>query len=178
MRPVRTIVLVLLAAVGLAHMPPPAIAKEGFTTYTNARFGFGIDYPVPLLKPGTPPANGDGLKFASGDGQTTLEVYGSIALDNATIGARYRAALKDYGRYRITYKRQKGNWFVISGFVADQLIFYRAGMLHRAPPWSATPGAMVFASFEVTWPEARRAVVDNKISHMLRSFLRSPEGQR
>ena len=169
----RIIAFAILVVVGA----PVAAAKEGFATYTNGRFGFGIDYPVPLLKPGIAPVNGDGLKFVSADKQTTLEVYGSIAPEGVTIASLYQAALKDYGRSRITYRRQRGNWFVVSGFIADSLIFYRATMLYRAPEWSATPGAMIAATFEAAWPEARRAVVDKKIGHMLRSFLRSPQRQ-
>jgi hypothetical protein len=178
MRFPRFFAILLLAAAGGFQGLSLASAKEGFSTYTNGRFGFGLDYPVPLLNPGIAPVNGDGLKFVSDDKQTTLEAYGSIAPESATIKSLYQAAIKDYIGKRVTYTRQKGNWFVISGFVADQLIFYRGGMLYRAPAWSATPGAMIFANFEIAWPEARRAVVDKKIGHMLRSFLRSPKHQQ
>lgn len=150
-----------------------AQAAGGWETYRNARFGYAISYPPTLLVPGPEAMNGDGRGFRSPDRQTAMLVFGRLLQPGETLASIYGDAEKRFGADRITYKVRKRTWFVLSGFVADQLIFYKAGMIYTAPPGSLTPGARIYASFELSWPETRRAVVDKKVGRILRSFLRS-----
>jgi hypothetical protein len=64
----------LSAALLLSSVAPPA-----YKTYHNDRFGFRIDYPA-ALRPQPEADNGDGRRFVSADGQTTLAAYASYSV--------------------------------------------------------------------------------------------------
>ena len=84
----------LLASLFLVGLPPSAgIAGSSglqlagsanlgdWQTYTNARFGTGIDYPAGHFLSGTPPTNGDGLEFTGADGISGFVIFGRYNVD-------------------------------------------------------------------------------------------------
>lgn len=99
----------------------------GDKVYSNGRFGFSITYPADVLFPQPEPMNGDGQSFLNKTGTVKLVVSGLNGYENDSIENIY-----DYELYSsqegnpkdvIVYKRQKNNWFVISGY-RDGYIFY------------------------------------------------------
>lgn len=162
----------LLAVAGLLVVAVSGAVAADWATYRNARFGYAIEHPA-FLVPGQEAVNGDGRGFRSRDGQVTMRVSARLLGEEETLDAEVRAAVKRFARGRITYQRRKANWFVISGYVADGLIFYQAIMAYRAPTNAAMRGAPIIATFELTWPEAARGRVDRHVGRILRSFIRS-----
>jgi hypothetical protein len=96
-------------------------AQSNWTSYTNQRFGFEIEYPSNLIPQGEA-QNGDGQAFFSADEKLKLWAWARLALDEG---------LADYTRNfftkgeKITYKIVKKDWAVFSGYTPDNQIFYQ-----------------------------------------------------
>ncbi len=61
------------------HLPLPLPPPDGWTVYTNGRFGFRIFHPEDWT-PGPPPTNGDGRYFTSPDGKSEIRAWGGFQL--------------------------------------------------------------------------------------------------
>jgi hypothetical protein len=97
-------------------------------TYINDRFNFSIDYPESIFVNMTYPQNGDGVWLRSKDNRVTLTPSGSLAVVSKNIKEAYNQILKwkaEDKNIEVTYKVQKKNWFVISGFNHEKkTLFY------------------------------------------------------
>src|SRR5262245_22429973 len=111
--------LIILVAGAAAPAVAPAFAQTIWKTYRNARFGTRIEYPSDLFRALPPPENGDGLKFAAGDGaQFTVSAIRN-ALEE-TFDQIQDGYLKDRDPSdRITYRARGPDWFVLSGTRGD-----------------------------------------------------------
>jgi len=80
---------------------------SGFKTYVNGRFGFSILYPQNFVS-NKPPANGDGLRFTSPDGNAALVAYGSNNA-NFSLQELYNMEIKNI-KGELGYKDMGDNW--------------------------------------------------------------------
>jgi hypothetical protein len=125
----------------------PKVASSGLATYTNSRFGFRLTYPQETLYPQGESANGDGQVFASADGTLRVTAWGERRDSQepiAEIFAYESRGLAGANRdFVVTYKRQKDNWFVVSGTSGAEGVYRRALL---------TPDYI--ARYEVRWNSA------------------------
>jgi hypothetical protein len=135
-----------------------SLASQGVTyrTYSNARYGFSIAYPVNLLVPQGEPDNGDGQKFVSKNGRASLLAFGSHRLDRS-LTDEFQSAQENR---TVAYKVLKKDWFVVSGTESGK-IFYQKTLLRGD----------VFKTFIIEYEEAERATYDAITARVARSFV-------
>jgi len=146
----------LLGAI-LGFIAPPA-----YKTYHNARFGFRIDYPADL-RPQPEAENGDGRRFVSADGNTTLSAYaGYNALDGGLAAAR-QLSRQGWQEQRASISLDQhtggGTGYVLSGTVKGR-IFYQKTVLKSD----------MLTTFIWQYPAARKAAMDAVIQHTIRTW--------
>lgn len=87
--------------------------------YENSRFGFKVRYPRGILFPQGESANGDGQVFTSSDATFTLTAWGERKTEGSSVDELFeyesRGLVHPNPKLVVTYKRRKGNWFVVSG---------------------------------------------------------------
>ncbi|MDV3002640.1 MAG: hypothetical protein N5P05_004295 (plasmid) [Chroococcopsis gigantea SAG 12.99] len=96
-------------------------STEEYGRYCNERFGFCFDYPK-NIKREPPPANGDGITFIGTDG---LEITGS-GINNFfddTLDSEKETTAPNFER--ITYQARCRNWFVLSGYQRQNIIYWK-----------------------------------------------------
>ena len=141
-------------------LPRPSQAQDAplrYFRYTNARYGYSIDYPS-LFSPGAPPTNNDGRAFRSRDGRSSLTVYGTNNALNQGLDEAYHVLLREKGR-NVTYKASDGNWFVVS-WRERGLIFYQK-VYHG-------PGSC--NGFVLSYPASQRTRFDPIVARLAGSF--------
>ena len=82
-----------------------------------------------LLSAQPPPDNGDGLQFRSADGTASITVGGGWVSNFGLDWQIYRNATIERARTsgtQITYQTNGPNWFVYSGYVNDQIVYFKA----------------------------------------------------
>lgn len=97
--------------------------------YYNQRYEFCVDYPSDLLTEQGESQNRDGNTFANANGSSEMSASGMNNALEQTIAESYKVAIAG-GRYYdderiITYKQQKGNWFVVSGNYNESIFYVR-----------------------------------------------------
>ncbi|UOQ52392.1 hypothetical protein [Hymenobacter cellulosivorans] len=157
--------LVLSAILVLGRFMADAPA---YKTYHNARFGFSIDYPV-TLQPQPEADNGDGRRFVSADGQTSLAAYaGYDVLDGGL--AQYRQLARRHWQEKkatLALDQKLTTGFVLSGRLGRD-IFYEKTVLR----------AGTLTTFVWQYPAARKEAMDAVILHTIRSFQPSSTGSQ
>jgi hypothetical protein len=119
---------------GSASPPPPSPAPSspsasnspripaGYDQYTNARYGFTTLWPS-SLQIQAQPADNDGQKWASPDGQVQMLAFGSNNIHNYSPRQDEPAAAQGMS---VTYANVSGNVVTVSGYMNDrQAIIYR-----------------------------------------------------
>jgi Superinfection immunity protein len=165
--------LILAALVGVAiyldktnisarNSTAAARQRPEFATYTNARFGFTIEYPRSFAAK-QPPENGDGITFVSSDGAASLAVAGGNN-DGFTLREYYEMSLKSVGESlgdqgRLGYRKTGGTWFVITWRDKDTLGYLKMFV-----------GKGSQNSFTFIFPESQRAQYDAVTSRIEKSF--------
>jgi hypothetical protein len=127
----------------------------GFSTYTNGRFGFKIDYPSSFTVKETP-VNGDGVMLVSPDGAASLVASGS----NSGGAAReyYALSLASISG-ELGYHKLGGSWFVVTWRSGDTLVYRKTFV-----------GTVSQNSFTFTCPESQKLQYDAGITAMEKSF--------
>ena len=147
----------------LLFMSQILFATETFQTYSNPRFNYSIEYPSRLLIPRGDSPPGDGQLFASEDLQAQMIIYGTLNVLEQTIRDLFKQEARDVVTpkitKRVTYKRQKDNWFVISGYIGPK-IFYQKTILSND----------MFKTFYIEYPENQRHRYDPILSRLGNSF--------
>ena len=119
-------------------------------TYENSRFEFLIDYPSKIFVNKEFPANGDGIFLSNQDKSVTLTPSGSHAIivsDIKEIYKKYINWIEEEKNTQLTYKVQKKNWFILSGFKENKkTIFYEKRMLVNE----------TLIGYELTYPTAKK----------------------
>jgi hypothetical protein len=112
-----------------AKVESPKVAGSGLANYTNSRFGFRLTYPQETLYPQGESANGDGQVFASADGTLRVTAWGERRDSQESIAEIFAHESRGLaGANRdlvVTYKRQKDNWFVVSGTSGAEGVYRR-----------------------------------------------------
>lgn len=92
-----------------------------FERYCNARFGFCVDYPSSLTMD-PPPTNNDGRIFHGKHG-FTMSASGMFNALYNTVQEEMRSQSSDFDK--ITYKRAKKHWFVLSGYSGGDILYIK-----------------------------------------------------
>ena len=146
-----------LALAVLALLCSTALAGDEYTErYRNARFGYTIDVPIDLFTPQGESANGDGQTYLGYGGETMLLVWASHLVDNPTLE---EAALSWTQGRDVTYKRLKGDWFVMSGY-GEGKIFYQKTIIRNG----------VGYNFILSYPPNERHIYDPVCGQLVKSF--------
>lgn len=129
--------------------------------YTNARFGYRVQYPSNLVAPAPESDNGDGRKFRSRDGKIVLTTYGSNPISKRTIRSELARSVRDWRADggRVTLQRAHPRWFVVSGFVGDD-IFYEKTVLHNG----------AFCTLIWEYPRTLKTRLDAPVTRAFSSF--------
>jgi hypothetical protein len=93
-----------------------------------------MEYPAEIFINKSYPDNGDGVWLENKDKTVQLTPSGSLAVLSTDIKEIYRQNLEWKSQEKsieVTYKKQKNNWFVISGYNHDNAtIFYEKRFLY------------------------------------------------
>lgn len=97
--------------------------------YHNQRYDFCVDYPSDFLHATGESQNEDGNTFANANNSSEMRASGMYNALDQTIADAFKAATEK-GKYYddervITYKQQKGNWFVVSGKYNESIFYVR-----------------------------------------------------
>lgn len=114
---------VILAA---AFLVWPALARAGWLTYANERFGTTADYPDIFSRRNRPPENGDGQGFRTEDGRAELRVYGSFNVENQTPRELMIANREPGVAY--SYAAATARGFAQSGTRGSRIVYQRCAL--------------------------------------------------
>lgn len=136
-------------------------AADSYRFYTNARFGYRVQYPSNLVAPLPESTNRDGRKFRSRDGKIVLTTYGSNNVSGRTLRTELARSVRDWRADggRVTLQRATSRWFVVSGFVGND-IFYEKTVLHQG----------AFCTLIWEYPRSMRARLDAPVTRAFGSF--------
>lgn len=118
------------ALVSLLLLAAPS--ADGWTTYTNERFGYSIEVPAGLVGQGEA-ANGDGQEFKDASGKVHLKVWSSVIVDlenepegKTNLAWERRTTLERWRKQgiRVTYQPQAKGWWVLSGEDPQGRVYY------------------------------------------------------
>lgn len=102
-------------------------------TYHNERFDFCVSYPANFLSPKGESENHDGNTFANANGSSEMRASGIYNALSETVEEAFERASKNGTYYEdernITYKRQKDNWFVVSGKYYESIFYVRTTLI-------------------------------------------------
>lgn len=151
------IALLLTAATPLAFQAAPL----RYQTYQNARFGYSIPYPAGLVKPQPEADNGDGRRFVSADGATTLTVYAGYNALDYTAAQQLDLSRKGWREKgaAVALARALPTGYVLSGTLKGA-IFYEKATLQNG----------VFSTFIWQYPEAQKQRMDAVVTYTARTF--------
>ncbi len=140
--------------------------KMTWNIYSNARFGYDIEYPDILL-PQEESQNGDGRQFVSSDEKSKLTVYGAFNSLDLSVEQMYKAAIDEYKKAgkKIIYKIIDKNWFVLSGYDGDK-VFYRKTMRKH----QLKDDIDVDITFIITYPKSQKSTFDKITEKISGSF--------
>lgn len=97
--------------------------------YFNGRFEFCVDYPSNFLSPQGESENNDGNVFTTANGTGEMRVSGMYNVLDESIAEAFKSASAKNQYYdadhQITYKAQKGDWFVISGKYFESIFYVK-----------------------------------------------------
>jgi hypothetical protein len=98
-------------------------------SYSNGRFEFCVEYPTNFLRAQGESENNDGNVFATANGSSEMRASGMYNVLDEPITEAFKSASAKNVYYdtdhRITYKAQKGNWFVISGMYFESIFYVK-----------------------------------------------------
>lgn len=140
-----------------------------YIKYSNARFCFSMVYPNCFTK-GEEPQNGDGCAFTLKYG-ISFSVWGSYNdkdIYGEDIKDYYR---KDDDRTKATYHIQKDNWYVISGHLNNDKVFYKKVVWMKDYTDRGT-----YVTFNLSFPQKFKKVLDNFINYEAKHFNPIYEG--
>jgi hypothetical protein len=149
----------LLLIAGLCTVCP-AVAADGWTSYSNPRFGYSAEVPPGFMLT-QESDNGDGATFQSQDGRARLLLFGAFAEDGGlSADAHRRIAWDKQDGWKITYEKVTPGWASYSGSRAASILYVRAVML--------CDGGLAY--FQLKYPRAALKDYDRLVSRMVRSL--------
>lgn len=141
-----------------------AFGQANYSTYSNARFGYSIQYPKSVFLPQPEAENGDGRVFLTKDKSAELRVWGQYNALARTLSDSYK---EDLGTYStgVSYKVLKGSSYVISGTTGGK-IFYQKTMLNG----SGNDTGAIYCTFTITYRKADKAKYDPIVTKIANTF--------
>jgi serine/threonine-protein kinase len=148
-----------ILALVLALAVPTAAHAASWRTYANERFGTTADVPSDW-QAGEAPANGDGLRFTSPDGQAWIIVSGALQVSDS-VGEAMAILERPNEGEQITYHHRETRLLVVSGLKRDR-IFYRKSILScRDTVWN---------SVAIEYPASRKESFDGLVAEVAKSL--------
>src|SRR4029077_716096 len=135
-------------------------------TYSNARYGFSLQYPSDVFAVERAAEAGDGQLFVAKNGEARLLV-GTLSNEANFTPASYQnyIARNSYADYRIDYHRLGGSWFALSG-EGNGKIFYEKAMF--------SCGGRRINSFAMIYRSDQRHIFDRIVERIEDSFRPGP----
>ncbi|MCP3969376.1 MAG: SH3 domain-containing protein [Rhodobacteraceae bacterium] len=154
-----------LVLAGQPHRPvgPTPDLLRNWSVYVNPRYGTVLEVPTDyfIAEPDAPA--GDGRRYVSVDGRAELLVYARHNVGDYSIRDLSVIDQQSGGYDQITYKPVRRNWFVLSGYIGND-IFYRRVELS---------GTGIIHTFELRYPKADKAAFDAVVTRMSKAFARN-----
>jgi len=160
-----------------AQAPVPAQTSsaasiDGYSTYSNWRYQYSVDYPTGLVA-GPPPTNGDGQQWTSRDGTITYTIWGENVVtdtpaDLVAVNTGYAAQGMTLTYSDSGVAADGSNWMVKSGVSADGATSFYCFS-------TAGPGSAVTMSW--VWPTSQTQVqgwIDHAYSSLSINGLSEP----
>jgi hypothetical protein len=94
-------------------------------TYTNAKYGYSVTYPVDQLKPLPEPVSGDGITMKARTGQAEVRVWGEYNVLPYSPEDIARMAEKDCPNHRASYRVAKANLVAVSCAVPSAVLYQK-----------------------------------------------------
>ena len=129
-----------------------------YSTYTNSRFGFSVEYPTSFTM-GQPPTNNDGRRFFNEE--STILAFGrniNILEENETIDKYYQQALS-IATEPVAYHRLGDNWYVVS-YTVDSNIIYEKAIINDE----------VIFIVNMTYPISQKEKYDEMVTRIATTF--------
>ena len=109
-------------ALSLATQATAAPDKDGWTTWSNARFAFAICYPAGVFPQRRESAQGHGIVMESKD--SAQLIVAAIPYTRATLAEPIRMERERLTHVALVARGE--NWFVVSGTRVDQILYTKA----------------------------------------------------
>ena len=153
--------VLLLTRVALADSWAPL--GEGWSRYTNDRFGTVIEVPLQIFKVTEPaPEDGDGRVFRADDG-SRLSVYGTYAPYAVMIrfDAYTEGLLADAQRrgLEVTYRKGGKGWIVFSGHRGPDIVYIKV-----------VEGCEAAHELAIQYPAAKKTLYDPIVARLSRTL--------
>jgi hypothetical protein len=130
----------------ICYAQPSVIGNYVYSEYVNRQYGYSICYPEDVFLPQGESVSGDGQVFLAQDG-AKLRVHADYNVSNQTIQAAFKDTIsEEKGKGVVTFKSQKGNWYVVSGKNSGN-VFYQKTLLEGSE----------FITFRAVYPETASA---------------------
>jgi len=147
-------------------MPTPSLhfVQEGleYRRYVDAKSGLSITYPASIFTR-SDESTDQFTKFVSSDRLTTfylISIYNNQRQNIDDLSAAAETAFAEENAL-ITYRRKKQDWFVLSGFISNN-IFYRKTVLSN--------GGETIGTFQINFPKDQKPFYYNIVERMSWSF--------
>ena len=140
---------------------------DDWHTYSNARYGFSLQYPSNVFAVERTAEAGDGQLFVAKNGDARLLV-GTLSNEANFTPASYQSyiARNSYADYRIGYHRLGGSWFALSG-EGNGKIFYEKAMF--------SCGGQRINSFAMIYRSDQRHIFDRIVERIEDTFRPGPK---
>ena len=142
------------------------IGQTQYSTYTNDRFFFSIDYPESLFKMQPEPDNDDGRTFLTDDGTVEMRVWGQYNTLSETLKQKYNATLKSFPD-KPSYMVLGPKRYVVSGIRGDKIVYIKT--LYRKDK-----DADVYYTFTMEYPASQKGKWAAIVTHIANSFTIIP----
>lgn len=139
-------------------------ASDVYRRYTNSRFGTSVLYPSTLVTPERESRLGEGRQFWSRDRKVSLRVFATRNSPRRSLQVQLDRVRGDWkaDRARVTYARSGTDWFVLSGYVEND-IFYEKTVLKDG----------VFHTLIWEYPRQMRRRLDEPVTRSVQAFTAS-----
>ncbi|PLS17482.1 hypothetical protein CVD28_13120 [Bacillus sp. M6-12] len=135
--------------------------KMAYSSYTNGRFGFSMQYPTGLAMD-PPPTNGDGARFYNEDFEVTAFAgHSNVISEGETIESYYQDDINSIP-VEIAYKRLAKDWYVLS-YKENGRIYYKKVYF----------GQVAFNTFIISYSESMQETYGPVTEHIAKTFSAS-----
>lgn len=147
------------------------VAQRRYSTYTNNRYVFSVDYPTDLLTPSKiEDASNSGEIFYSKNNEVEMRVWGEYNALFRTWRQEYDFEINGFGS-KPTFTVLKPGWFVISG-LKDGKIYYQKTL--RRTLLQRDGNMDIFYTLTIEYPKSKNSKIDPLVKRISASFKFDP----